>query len=411
MKLFQLKTALAALVAGLALSGAQAGAAEPTIRIGVLSPNTGPYAAIGEDVRNGFQLYVDEVGAKMGGAKLQLVFEDSQAKPDVGLTKARKLVESDKVAFLGGVVSSSVAYALRDYMVEKNIPYVVSVASADGLTQQLAAPNIFRTNSSGSQASHPFGKWLYDKGYRRLVLVATGYAAGFEQSGGIARTFTQAGGKIVQTIYPPLGTADFAPFLSSIKVKDADAVAAVFAGSEAIKFVKQYDEYGLKGSLPLVSSSMLTDDMILEAQGKSAIGILSSSHYSARVKTPENEAFVKAYEKRFGRTPTFYSEGSYVAARAIGETIKALNGDVSDKNKVNKTLAAVKFAAPRGAFRFDEFHSPVHDIYVFEVKRVDGKLVNEPIAREPAVSQFYTWDPKAFLAMKPYREIANDWAK
>ena len=285
------------------------------------------------------------------------------------------------------------------------------MSSADGLTQQLAAPNIFRTNSSGSQASHPFGKWLYDKGYRRLVLVATGYAAGFEQTGGIARTFTQAGGKIVQTLYPPLGTADFAPFLSSIKVKDADAVAAVFAGSEAIKFVKQYDEYGLKGTLPLVASSMLTDDMILEAQGKSALGILSSSHYSARVKTPENEAFVKAYQKRFGRTPTFYSEGSYVAARAIGEAIKALNGDVSDKTKVNKTLAGVKFAAPRGAFRFDDYRSPVHDIYVFEVKRVDGKLVNEPVAKVPDVSQFYTWQPKEFMEMKPYRDIANEWAK
>lgn len=155
MKRIHSRIALATLAAGLALTGAGAGAAEPTIRIGVMSPNTGPYAAIGEDVRNGFQLYLDEVGAKVGGARLELVFEDSQAKPDVGLTKARKLVESDKVAFLGGVVSSSVAYALRDYMVEKNIPYVVSVASADGLTQQLAAPNIFRTNSSGSQASHP----------------------------------------------------------------------------------------------------------------------------------------------------------------------------------------------------------------------------------------------------------------
>ena len=411
MKRIHSRIALATLAAGLALTGAGAGAAEPTIRIGVMSPNTGPYAAIGEDVRNGFQLYLDEVGAKVGGARLELVFEDSQAKPDVGLTKARKLVESDKVAFLGGVVSSSVAYALRDYVVEKNIPYVVSVSSADGRTQQLAAPNIFRTNSSGSQASHPFGKWLYDKGYRRLILVATGYAAGFEQTGGIARTFTQAGGKIVQTLYPPLGTADFAPFLSSIKVKDADAVAAVFAGSEAIKFVKQYDEYGLKGTLPLVSSSMLTDDMILEAQGKSALGILSSSHYSARVKTPENEAFVKAYQKRFGRTPTFYSEGSYVAARAIGEAIKALNGDVSDKTKVNKTLAGVKFAAPRGAFRFDDYRSPVHDIYVFEVKRVDGKLVNEPVAKVPDVSQFYTWQPKEFMEMKPYRDIANEWAK
>ncbi|MGO4841265.1 ABC transporter substrate-binding protein, partial [Rhizobiaceae sp. 2RAB30] len=116
------------------------------------------------------------------------------------MTNSKKLVESDKASFVGGIVSSSVAYALRDYMVEKQVPLVVSVASADGLTQQLAAPNIFRTNSSGSQASHPFGKWLHDKGYKRVIMIAPGYAMGFEQTGGIARTFTEAGGKIVQTL-------------------------------------------------------------------------------------------------------------------------------------------------------------------------------------------------------------------
>ncbi len=385
--------------------------AEETIRIGVLSPNTGPFAVIGEDVRNGFQLYVEEIGNKAAGAKIELIFEDDQAKPDVGLTKAKKLVENDKAAFVGGVVSSSVAYALRDYMVQQNVPFVVSVASADGLTQQLAAPNVFRTNSSGSQTSHPFGKWLYEKGHKNVIMIAPGYAMGFEQTGGIARTFTEAGGKIIQTLYPPLGTADYAPFLSSLKVDEADAVVAVFAGSEAIKFVKQYEEYGLKDKLPLVGTSLLTDDLILAQQGDAALGILTSSHYSSMVDTPENAAFVKAYKARFNRSPTFYSEGSYVAAKAMHQAIEALGGDVSDKAKVSKALSAVQFAAPRGAFKFDAYNSPVHDIRVFEVSRVDGELVNKPIERFENISQFYTWTPEAYMALKPYRDIANDWAK
>ena len=147
------------------------------------------------------------------------------------------------------------AYALHDYVVAQKVPLVITVASADGLTQKGAAPNIFRTNSSGSQASHPLGKWLYDKaGYRKLIMIAPNYAMGYEQTGGFARTFTEAGGKIVKTVYPPMGAPDFGPFLTSLDLSSADAIAAVFAGSDAIKFVKQYAEYGLKDRLPLVST-------------------------------------------------------------------------------------------------------------------------------------------------------------
>lgn len=406
------KTSLyGAALSALALGAFSQAWAQDAIRVGVLSPNTGPFAVIGEDVRNGFQLYFDEIKNQAAGKKIELIFEDSQAKPDVGLTKAKKLVESDKVNFVGGVVSSSVAYALRDYMVAQNVTLVVSVASADGLTQELAAPNIFRTNSSGSQASHPFGKWLFEKGYKRIIMIAPGYAMGFEQTGGIARTYVEAGGKVVQTLYPPLGAADFAPFLSSMKTDQADAVVAVFAGSEAIKFVKQYDEYGLRGKIPLVGTSLLTDDLILAQQGNAALGIITAAHYSSAIDTPGNPAFVKSYETKFKRPPTFYAEGSYVAAKAIHMAIEKLNGSLTDKNAVNEALKNVSFDSPRGPFKFDAYNSPVHDIYAFEVARQNGKLINKPIARFPQISQFYTWDPKQFMAMKPYRDLANDWVK
>lgn len=406
----RLKTFAAALF-GAGLSMTAGASAEDTVKIGVMSPNTGPFAVIGEDVRNGFQLYVDEIGGKAAGARLELIFEDTQAKPDVGLSKIKKLVESDEADFVGGIVSSSVAYALRDYMVEKNVPLVVSVASADGLTQQLAAPNVFRTNSSGSQASHPFGKWLYDEGYKRVILIAPGYAMGFEQTGGIARTFTEAGGEVVQALYPPLGTPDYAPFLTSLEIDKADAVVAVFAGSDAIKFVKQFDEYGLRGTIPLVGTSLLTDDLILAQQGDSALGIITASHYSSALETAGNGAFVAAYREKYDRPPTLYAEGSYVTAKAIHMAIEALDGDLSDPSKVNEALAAVSFDAPRGSFRFDGHNSPVHDIYAFEVQRKDGNLVNQPIERFEGISQFYTWGPDEYMAMAPYRDISNDWVK
>jgi branched-chain amino acid transport system substrate-binding protein len=402
-------TALAAATAVLIAAGSAL--AQDKIKVGVLTPNTGPFAVIGEDVRNGFQLYFDGIGNTAAGAKIEVLFEDTQAKPDVGLAKAKKLVESDGVAFVSGIVSSSVAYAVRDYMVEKNVPLVVSVASADGLTQQLAAPNIFRTNSSGSQASHPFGKWLFDKGYKRVILIAPGYAMGFEQTGGIARTFTEAGGRVVQHLYPPLGTADYAPFLSSLKVNEADAVVAVFAGSEAIKFVKQYDEFGLKDTIPLVGTSLLTDDLILNQQGDSALGIITASHYSGAIDSPANATFVAAYKEKFKRPPNLYSEGAYVAAKVMHLAIEKLNGDLSDKAKLNQALASISFEAPRGRFRFDDRNSPVNDVYVLKVQRKDGVLINQPIERMPDISQFYTWDPSTFMKMPPYRDISETWVK
>ena len=382
-----------------------------TIKVGVLSPNTGPYAAIGEDVRNGFEMFFQSVGDKAGGKDVKLIFEGSQAKPDVGLTKAKKLVESDKVAFVGGIVSSSVAYAVRDYLVEKKVPLLVSVSSADGLTQELRAPNIFRTNSSGSQTSHPMGKWLADQGYKRVIMVAPGYSMGFEQTGGIARTFTESGGKVVQTLYPPLGTSDYAPFLSKLNVKQADAVIAVFAGSEAIQFVRQFEEYGLKDAIPLVGTSLLTDDMILEKEGDAALGIITSSHYSSQVDTPENKAFVAAYKERYKRLPTLYAEASYNAAKVIHDALEKLGGDVGNQEALLKAIAGVSFKAPRGDFKFDAYNSPIHDIYILKVERTGDGLVNKPFHRYPAVSQFFTWTPEEFMKLPPYRDIANDWVK
>jgi len=382
------------------------------IKVGVMGPLSGPYAIIGEEVRNGFDLYLSEIGYQAGGRKIELIFEDTQAKPDVGLTKAKKLVELDGVSFLGGIVSSSVAYALRDYVVSQNVPLVMTVASADGLTQKEAAPNIFRTNSSGSQVSHPYGQWLFDKGgYKTMVMIAPNYAMGYEQTGGFARTFVEAGGKIVKTLYPPLGTPDFGPFLTSFDPKSADAVGAVFAGSDAIKFVKQFAEYGLKGKIPLVSTILLTDDLILQQQGDAAIGITSASHYASTLETSGNKAFVDAYRAKFKRDPTLYSEASYVGARVIAEAIKEMKGDISNTKDLYTAMRGVKFEAPRGPFRFDEYNSPVHNIYVFKIEKANGKLINKAVAEFKDVSQFWKWSPKEYLAMPTYSQIANDWVK
>lgn len=401
------------LAAALAVIGAPSFAQpQDSIKIGVVGPGSGPYTIIGEEVRNGFELYLSEINGMAGGRKLEMIYEDTQAKPDVGLTKVKKLVEKDGVSFVGGVVSSSVAYALRDYIVSKKLPLLVTVASADGLTQQGAAPNIFRTGTSGSQASHPLGKWLYDKGgYRRLAIVAPNYAMGYEQTGGFARTFVDAGGKIVKTLYPPMGAPDFGPFLTSIDLSSVDAIGAVFAGSDAIKFVKQYAEYGLKGKKPLVATILLTDDLILQQQGDAALGIVSASHYSSALDSAANKKFVDAYRAKYKRVPTVYSEASYVGARVIAEAITALKGNISNPDELNAAIKKVSFEAPRGAFRFDDHNSPIHSVYIFRVEKANGQLINKPIDEFKDVSQFWTWSPKDYMAMPNYSDAANSWVK
>jgi branched-chain amino acid transport system substrate-binding protein len=163
--------------------------------------------------------------------------------------------------------------------------------------------------------------------------------------------------------------------------------------------------------MPLVSTILLTDDLILQQQGDAAIGITSAAHYASTLESPGNKAFVDAYRAKFKRDPTLYSEASYVGARVIAETINALKGDVSNKDAVNAAMKKVRFDAPRGPFRFDDYNSPVHNIYVFKVEKVDGKLVNKPIAEFKDVSQFWKWDAKEYLAMPAYSQIANDWVK
>lgn len=404
------KKLLAAGTMSAALLTASAHAQEP-IKIGVLGPNSGPFTTIGEEIRFGLELFFEQNGNEVAGRQIELIYEDTGARPDVGLTKTEKLVESDDVDFLAGIVSSSVAYAVRDYVVESGVPLLITVASADGLTQQLAAPNIFRTGTSGSQNSHPFGTWLYEEaGYRKLILMASNYAMGYEQTGGFARTFVEAGGEVVRTIYPPLGPPDFSPFLTAFDPAEADAVGAVFAGSDAIKFVTQYTEYGLNDEIPLVGTGLLVDDLILEAQGDAALGIVAATHYTSVIDTPENADFVAAYREKYGRTPTLYAESSYVAGQLLAHAIEELEGDISDTDAVLAEIAAAELTAPRGPFKFDGSNSPVHTVYITRVERVDGRLASVPIAEFEEVSQFYTWGREDYLAMPPYSEIPDTWA-
>lgn len=398
--------------AALLLAAAATAVSAQSIKIGVIIPGSGPFAIIGEEVKNGLEMYFAEINNTVAGRKIELIIEDDSNKPDVGLSKAKKLVERDGVRVVTGIVSSSVAYALRDYIVSSKVPLVITVSGADGLTQHDAAPNIFRTSNSGSQQSHVLGEWLYKKkGYRRMIILAPNYAMGYEQTGGFARTFKDLGGKIVKTVYPPLGAPDYGPFLTSLDLSSADVIGVVFAGGDAIRFVKQFNEYGLKGKIPLVGSGLLTDDMVLQAQGDAAIGVTTALNYTQSLDTPENKTFVANYTQRYKRAPTAYAEYSYVGARVIKEAIEAVKGKAEDSAAMVAAMKKVQFNAPRGPFKFDENNNPITPIYVFQVEKQGDRYVNKVIDKFDNVSQFHTWGAKDYLAKPKYVDMANKWTE
>ncbi|MGI1657669.1 MAG: ABC transporter substrate-binding protein [Desulfitobacterium sp.] len=359
------------------------------IKVGLLVPYTGVFTSNGVDITRGVELYLDEVGWKAGGRDIKLIKEDSEMNGQVGLQKTRRLVESEKIDILTGVVSSTVAYAIRDYVVGNELPFIISNAGARNLTREDASKYIFRVSFANGQYEYPFAKYMYNElNIHKVVVMAPDYAAGLEKAEGFMISFKEAGGEVIQEIYPKLGTTDYGPFLA--QVKDADAVFVHFSAADSIKFVKQYGEYGLK-RIPLFSAGDLVDESSLPGQGDSALGIISALHYSAALTNPQNQNFVKNYTAKYGDSPNMFAEQGYVSAQVIVKALGAIKGDTSDKEKLLQAIRTVQFDAPRGPFKFDQkTQNVIFDTHIRKVEKVDGKLVNTVIKSIPNTSDYWS---------------------
>src|SRR5206468_4155255 len=281
------------LTALLVLSAAVMGqGTRPPIKIGLLQPYTGVIAVNGQETTRGIEFFLSKIGNKAGGREIQLLKEDDEAKPDVGQTKIRKLVERDRVDVLIGPAHSGVALAIRDYVHGQGIPLIVPVAFTRDLTAPArASPWLFRVVETSDQGNFPMGIWVFKKTpHRKIVVMASDFAAGRHSAEAFIAGFKGAGGEIVKEIYAPLNTPDFAPYMAQVSGLTADAVYAWFAGTDSIRFVKAYREYGLGDRLPLLGYNTLTDDVLLPTLGDAALGIITAGHYSATLDTPENRA-------------------------------------------------------------------------------------------------------------------------
>ena len=384
------------------LAAAPAAAQEP-IRVGFVTILTGPLAAPGKEMENGIELFLQQQKNTLAGRRVELTVVDSGGQPAGTLARARELVEQRKVHVIIGPLAAFEAYALAPYVNAQRIPTISPSAAADDLTQRKATQFFVRAASTSSQPTQPFGTYAAKTlGYTKIATIADDFAFGHEVVAGFHKAFEDAGGQIVQKLWPPLGAADQAPYIGQLR-RDIDAVLIGFAGVAALRFVKQFEDAGLRGKIPVLANQTAVDEALLRNMGDEALGIVSTMHYSAALDTPANRAFVGAYRKAFGTEPGYYSVGAYTAGLFLKQALEKVGGKVEDTDAFLKALRGVTIAdAPGGPIRLDKYGQPIHNIYIRRVERKDGRLQNTVIHTIENVSQFWTSPEDEFLKQPPY---------
>jgi branched-chain amino acid transport system substrate-binding protein len=346
------------------------------VKVGLLVPLSGVYAPLGEDMRAGFQLYLDQHDGQLAGRTVELVVADEGDGPETGVPAAQRLVTQDQVAMVVGIVSSAVALGVRDLFEESQVPLIVANAGANAITGEQGSDYIWRTSFSSGKVSGALGAAVAEEVDGEVYLIAPDYAAGEEMVAGFRETFEAAGGTVADEAYTPFGTTqDFQPFLSEIRNSGAAAVYAFYAGAEAVSFVQQYSEFGLAEEIPLYGPGFLTEGGVLAAQGEAALGVRTSLHYSAELDTPGNQEFVEAYTSANDRPPTVYAVQAYDAA-AVLDLALVQASDTSGQALVAALRGIGPIDSPRGQWQFDDTHDPDQTFYLREVQADGDALVN-----------------------------------
>ena len=407
---FATSVAILALVAACAPPGAPGGGAPGNatgpIKVGFLAPTTGTSAASGQDMINGWNLYWKlNGGGRMAGRELQTTFEDTAGDPNIALTKARQMVEQQRVDMIVGPLFANVGLAVADYLKTTGTPGFYPIVSADDLTQRHRVDNVVRVGGwTSSQPHQPFGEWAYEQGFRKVETICADYAFGQEVCGGFLRTFAgEKGGEVVNQLWTPVGTPDFSSYLSQIQGSGADAVFALEVGADSVRFVKQWNDFGLKGKVPLIGGEVLLDQSLLRSMGPEAEGLISAGHWAEGRQAKETQDFVDAYLKEYNQLPSYYAAAVYSAAEWVSTGAEKVNGNVADHTAFLDAVRSTEIDAPLGHLKLDSYGNPIMNIYVRRVeRRPDGKLWNVPIRTYENVSQFWTFGPDKFLKQPVY---------
>ncbi|NCZ75302.1 MAG: ABC transporter permease [Betaproteobacteria bacterium] len=368
------------ILAALALSTAaampsQAQTKEGKVKVGLMLPYTGTFAALGTAIENGFRLHLAEHGGKLGTREVELVKVDDESDPAKATDNVNKLIKRDNVDVIIGTVHSGVAMAMAKAAKDSGTILIVPNAGADAVTGPMCAPNIFRSSFSNWQPGYAMGEVMAKKGYKRVVTITWKYAAGDESVRGFKEAYEKSGGKVIKELSLPFPNVEFQALLTEIAASKPDAVYTFFAGGGAVKFVKDYAAAGLKKSIPLYGAGFLTDGT-LEAQGADAEGLFTTLHYADSLSTARDQVFRLAYAKTFKMQPDVYAVQGYDAAQMLGVGLGAVKGDLSRKADFAAALKSARIESPRGSFTLGSNHNPVQDVYLRQVVGKENKVIS-----------------------------------
>jgi branched-chain amino acid transport system substrate-binding protein len=345
---------------------AQAQNAGP-VKIGFMLPYTGTYAGLGNMIEEGFRLYVQEQGGKLGGREIQYFKVDDESEPAKATDNVNKLIKRDGVDVLVGTVHSGVALAMAKAARDSNTLLIIPNAGADAITGPMCSANIVRSSFSNWQPAFAMGKVAADKGAKKAITVTWNYAAGNESVKGFTEAFEKGGGKVVKELNLPFPNVEFQALLTEIAAQKPDVVYAFFAGGGAVKFVKDYAAAGLNKSIPLYGPGFLTDGT-LQAQGAAAQGMLTTLHYADDLDTPRNNAFRKSFALTYKANADVYAVQGYDAAQILGAGLAAVRGDLGKRDALTSAMHKVTVDSPRGKFTLSAAGNPIQDIYLRQAK-------------------------------------------
>ena len=378
-------------------------AEDAPIRLGLLTVKTGPLAAGGIQMEQGLTVCLKDLGGRMAGRKVEVSVGDTGGNPAGAKTKAEELVERDKVDAILGPLAAFEAYAIADFIRAAQVP-MMPVAAAEDLTQRKPNPLLVRDLGTSAQDSHVLAHYVASELHmKRIITISDDFAFGHETVAGFQHVFEDEGGKIVKKLWAPLNTADYTPYLAPIaEAKDVDAVFIGFAGSNPVRFIKQYADYGLKQKIPLLANTTAADAPILRFMGEEGAGILAASPYSVAFASPANEVFIRGMQRDYQVVPGIYSLSTYLGCRLLDDAFTKIGGRTDKTALVAALRAAVLTDSPRGPLRIDEYGNAVGNSFVRKIVWQDGHLTDTLVKTYANVSQFWTYDPKAFLAQPVY---------
>jgi branched-chain amino acid transport system substrate-binding protein len=344
------------------------------IKLGLMLPYTGTYAALGKNIDDALRLAIAEGGGKLGGRDIEYAVVDDESEPAKATENATKLVTRDKVDILIGTVHSGVAAAMVKVAADNNTLLVIPNAGVGAATGPLCAPNIFRTSFSNWQPAFAMGKVAAERGQKRAVAISWDYAAGKESTGGFKEGFEAGGGKLESELYLPFPQVEFQALLAQIASIKPDVVYTFFAGGGAVSFVKDYYAAGLRKSIPLVGPGFLTDGT-LQAQGESAQGLETTLHYADGLDIPKDKSFRAAFKSAVNREADVYAVQGYDTGQLLVAGLGAVKGDVGARDALVAAMEKTTIDSPRGTFTLSKAHNPIQDIYLRKVEGLENKYV------------------------------------